>query len=159
MLLIRRRSIASLLGVMLTLLSLRARADEPPYQPKIVPVCKAYQVAGVGWVCGYKDIADWKLVLSADSELVHNREELTQERTKSHDLTLQVEALKGQVAVFKDTQALLVKQNHKLTQDLIDLDEKYQLERVKPTWGTTISWTIAAVAVAVLGGYILADQL
>lgn len=150
--------IASLLGVALTLASRRAQADDE-YQPKIIPQCTIYDVPKFGLVCGYLEVSDWKLVLSADSELVHDREQLTLEQTQSHDLTLQVEALKGQVAVFKDTQTMLVQQNHKLTQDLIDLDEKYQLERVKPTWGSPIAWSVAAAAVLVLGGVLVADHL
>jgi hypothetical protein len=133
--------------------------DEVPNHnvPKmeIIPHCDLKQV-GNEMLCTYS-LEKWKLVLKADVELVSKRKLLAKEKERSAALTLQVDGLKSQVGVYANSQKLLVERNNKLTQDLIDLDKKYQNERVKPRWGSPLAWTVAAVSTSVLAGFILKD--
>lgn len=109
-------------------------------------------------ICDYT-IERWKLVLKADVELVHLRSKLKKILARSAELSKQVEILQGQIDVHGETRKILVEREAKLTKDLIDLDRKYQLERVKPRWGNPVAWGVAAVSVALLGGYIVNDVL
>jgi hypothetical protein len=139
--------------------STRAQADEQPYKPAIVPECKSFIVPGVGEVCGFLDVEDWKKVLKADAELVHSRGRLKKEEARAANLMAQVKSLRDQVAVYAETQHALVAQNDKLTKDLIDLDKKYQDERVRPRWGSPVAWTIAAVSTSILAGVLIEGLL
>jgi hypothetical protein len=143
----------------MSILTTSPRADEGAYKPRIVPSCKVYVVPGVGEVCGFVKLEDWKIVLDADSELFAKREELRLERLRTTDLTIQVEALDGQVKVYAGVQKFVVERNDKLFADLLSLDEKYQNERVKPRWGSPLAWGTAAVSLAVLGGFLLASAI
>jgi hypothetical protein len=107
-------------------------------------------------VCGYLNIEDWKLVLKADAELVHARVQLRNEGERIALLTLQLSELKGQVATYANSQSILVQRNGELTKQLLDLDLKYQQERVKPTWGSPLAWTIAGVSTSILAGVLIA---
>jgi hypothetical protein len=137
-----------------------ARADEtfPVYQPKVVPPCTVYVIPGVGTVCGFVDVEDWKAILEADAELASKRELLAKEKERSVNLAQQAELLQGQVDTCKKSQGALDERNRKLTKDLIDLDLKYQNERVKPRWGSFLSWTIAAVSTSILAGVLLKSR-
>jgi hypothetical protein len=124
---------------------------------QIIPHCEMRQV-GNTIICDYT-IERWKLVLKADVELVHLRSKLKKILARSAELSKQVEILQGQIDVHGETRKILVEREAKLTKDLIDLDRKYQLERVKPRWGNPVAWGVAAVSVALLGGYIVNDVL
>ena len=65
----------------------------------------------------------------------------------------------GEKVIHPDTKEVLVERNNKLTKDLIETDRKYQLERVKPRWGNPVAWSVAAVAAALLVGYVANDKL
>ena len=131
-----------------------ALADDV-YAPKVVPSCKVYKTT-TGEVCGFLNIEDWKLVLKADAELVHSRIQLKNEGERAALLTLQLTELKGQVATYANSQSILVQQSVALTKQLLDLDLKYQQERVKPTWGSPLAWTIAGVSTSILAGVLIA---
>ena len=132
-----------------------AFADDPPlYEPKLVPKCKLAKVAGGGETCGYT-LGEWKLVLEVDAELVSKRTLLAKEKERTAALTLQVTNLESQVAVYVKSQKLLVDRTHELTTDIIEIDRKYQNERVKPRLGSPLAWTVAAVSTAVLGGFVV----
>jgi hypothetical protein len=143
----------------MSILTTSPRADEGAYKPRIVPSCKVYAVPGVGDVCGFAKLEDWKLVLDADSELYAKREGLRLERLRTADLTIQVESLEGQIKEYEGAQKVLIAGHDKLVADLLSLDEKYQNERVKPRWGNPIAWSVAALSVAVLGGFLLSDVI
>jgi hypothetical protein len=131
---------------------------EDVYTPKVVPSCKVYRTAA-GEVCGFLDIADWKTVLKVDAEVVHLREQLRIEAERTANLTLQLTELKSQTTVYANSQSILVQRNGDLTKQLLDLDLKYQKERVKPTWGNPLAWTIAGVSTSILAGVLLAGVL
>ena len=133
-----------------------ASADES-YEPKVIPKCSIYKVGGQE-ICGFT-FEEWKEVLRADAELVHVRNLLEKEKTRTELLREQIDAFKKQIEEYAKSQALLLERNEKLTADLISLDKKYQDERVKPRLGSPVAWTITAVAVAVLGGYVVNDKL
>lgn len=118
-----------------------------------------YIIPGVGTVCGYTDIDDWKTILKVDAELVSNRTLLAKEKERTANLTLQVKTLEGQVGTCEDNQRVLVERSSKLTTDLIALDKKYQNERVKPRWGSPLAWTIAGVSTSILAGIFLKSVL
>jgi len=145
-----------LIGCVLGTVPTVARADDPPYEPVIVPKCTLYRV-GDKDVCGYS-FEEWKLVLLADAELVSTRKLLAKEKEKNSSLFLQVGDLKNVIDVYSGSQVLLITNNNKLTQDIIDLDKKYQDERVKPRLGSPLAWTITAAIGAMFGGYLLKDR-
>jgi hypothetical protein len=134
----------------------RALADDV-YEPQVVPACTKFTVPGVGIVCGYVDVADWKKVLEADAELVLQRERAKKEGERAAALDLQVKSLQNQVAAYARTQVMLAERTDKLTVDLIALDKKYQNERARPAWGSPVAWTLAAVSSSMLAGMLIAD--
>jgi len=129
-----------------------------PIEPKIVPKCSLVKAADGSEVCAYT-LEEWKLVLKADAELFSNRTLLAKEKERTTSLTLQVNDLKSQVGVCLDSQKLLIERDNKLTQDLIDLDWKYQKERVKPKWGSPLAWSLAAVSTSILAGFLVKGWL
>lgn len=134
-----------------------ALADDV-YQPKVIPACKVYKTTA-GDVCGYLNIEDWKTVLRVDAEVVHLREQLRIEAERNAALTIQLTELKGQIATYANSQSILVQRNTDLTNQLLDLDLKYQKERAKPSWGSPIAWTIAGVSTSLLAGVLIASAL
>lgn len=112
---------------------------------------------GAGTICGYVNIEDWKAVLEADAELVLRREQAKKEAARAEALDLQVRSLQVQVQTYARTQVVLVERTEKLTLDLIALDKKYQNERVRPSWGSPVAWTIAAVSTSLLAGMLIAE--
>ena len=108
-------------------------------------------------VCGYSEVGDWKLVLDADSELFAAREGLKKKQELVDNLTLQITNLEGQTAAYVKGMNALESRNAALTKQLIDLDEKYQQELVKPQWGNPLAWGIAGVSLSVLAGFLLAQ--
>ena len=148
-------SIAFALGVT----SIPAFADDTaPYQPQVVPPCKVYKTT-VGDVCGYLNIEDWKLVLKADAELVHLKIQLRNDGERAALLVLQLAELRKQVETYANSQSILVQRNSDLTKQLLDLDLKYQQERVRPSWGSPLAWTIAGVSTSILAGVLIAGVL
>lgn len=133
-----------------------AFADDPPYTPKFVPVCKLYKTVTGIEVCGFDDIEDWKKILVVDVELVHAREQLKNEQAKGVELLKMKALMTTEVEAMAQSQTVLKQANDKLTQQLIDLDKKYQDERVKPRWGSPLAWTLAAASTALLAGVVIA---
>lgn len=135
-----------------------ASADEP-YEPKVIPPCRLYKTAQGIEVCGYVDLEDYKQVLRVDAELVHLRERLKIEQARTAELL----ELKGlcltEVQAIAGSQAILRQHADRLQTQLIDLDKRYQDERVKLRWGSPIAWTIAAVSTAVLVGFVASSAL
>ena len=147
-----------LICVLLTVFALGATpAYADDLLPKTFPSCELKKVGGEE-LCAY-DLDTWKLVLKSDAELVHLRIKVKKELEKSAELALQVDALQSQVDKLSATKDLLVERNDKLVKDIIKIDKKYQDERVKPQWGSPVAWTVAAVAAAVLGGFVINDAL
>lgn len=112
---------------------------------------------GVGTICGYVNVEDWKAVLEADAELVLRREQAKKEAARADAMDLQVRSLQAQVQTYARTQVVLVKRTEKLTVDLVALDKKYQNERVRPAWGSPVAWTLAAVTTSLLAGMLISD--
>jgi hypothetical protein len=133
-----------------------ALADDV-YEPQVVPACTKYTVPGVGTICGYVNVEDWKAVLEADAELVLRREQAKKEAARADAMDLQVRSLQAQVQTYARTQVVLVKRTEKLTVDLVALDKKYQNERVRPAWGSPVAWTLAAVTTSLLAGMLISD--
>lgn len=135
------------------------RADDPPYRPRIVPQCTKYKLKDGTEICGYENVEDWKKVLEADAELVLLRETAAKKGDDANNLAQQVLTLRGQVDACTDNVKILVTRNEKVTNQLIDLDKKYQDERVKPQWGSWVSWGLAAVSTSILAGVLIKSTL
>lgn len=134
----------------------QALADDV-YEPQVVPACTKYTVPGVGTICGYANIEDWKAVLEADAELVLRREQAKKEAARADALDLQVKSLQDQVRTYAKTQVMLVGRTEKLTVDLVALDKKYQNERARSSWGSPVGWTLAAVSTSLLAGMLISQ--
>lgn len=139
----------------MTSLAPKANADEPPpYTPKVLPECKVYKTASGKEVCGYDKIETIRELYARDAELVAHRETtealnqvITVQRQQILDLKIAVEESDKAGKIHEDRSATLAK-------ELIAKDKLYQDERVKPRWGTSLSWGAAAVMGAVLLGYV-----
>jgi len=131
---------------------------DPPVELKVLPKCNLHWIHGGMQGCVYT-LAQWKLVLKADAELFSKRILLDKEKERSAILEEQKIDLHKQVKLYTTNQDLLLVRNNKLTQDLIDLDKKYQNERVKPRWGSPIAWTVAAVSTGLLVGLLVEKSL
>lgn len=140
------------LSIVLALGATPAFADDPPkYEPKIIPKCSL-----AGDVCGYT-LGEWQLALKVDAELVSKRVLLAKEQARAEALALQVAALKDQTSVYASSQKALVDYSVRCTQARIDLDLKYQKERVKPRLGSPLAWTVTAVSASILAGFVVRD--
>jgi hypothetical protein len=127
-----------------------ATADD--LTPRNLPDCTKYTVPGVGTVCGYSGLEDWKAVLRADAELTHLRELATAAAAEAQAQRDRADALAAALAVREDGVRRLTVQLNRERDALAERDRLYQRERARPRWGTWISWGVAAVAVGVAGG-------
>jgi hypothetical protein len=135
-----------------------ALADDPSkYEPKILPKCKLVKAADGTSVCAYTLEVWVKKVLPVDAELVSKRNLLELEQQKTSLLGEQKTSLIEQVRIYAESQGILMVRTVKLTKDVIDLDKKYQNERVRSGWGSPLAWTAAAVSTAILAGYVIAN--
>lgn len=138
-------------------------APDPPrgYAPVHLPQCEKYTVPGVGTVCGYFDVENWKAVLRADAEL-------TQVIAEADAAKRQAEAERTAVLALRDAltlrDATLDAAQEALALErleLKELDRRFRMEEAKPRWGTRLSWGIAIVGVTaagVLGAVVWADR-
>lgn len=147
-------SIAFVLGVT----SIQAQADDP-YQPVNLPACKVFKTTAGKEVCGFENIDDWKAILHVDAELTHVRAQLQAVAVRTLDLEKKIDLLNTQISAYAQNQLVLSQRDDKLTKELIDLDKKYQDERVKPRWGNPVAWTIAGVSTAILAGFVINSAL
>ncbi len=94
-----------------------------------------------------------------DAELFSSRKQLKLKDQKIGLLEGQKIDFQKQIEALTANNKLLITSNDKLRTDLIETDRKYQNERVKPRWGSPVAWTIAAVSVAVLAGFVTQEAL
>lgn len=139
-----------------------AHADQrsdAPYQPKHVPVCTKYMVPGVGQICGYSDIEDWKTILKVDAELTELRAEVDAVTHEAASQALRAQALADALAL---RQADLDASRRTVDLERANLKERdrlYQNEKARPRWGTKLSWGLAGVstvAAVVFGAIVFA---
>jgi hypothetical protein len=90
---------------------------------------------------------------------VHLRIQLKNDGERVALLSLQLTELKKQVEIYANSQSIVVQRNSDLTKQLLDLDLKYQQERVRPSWGSPLAWTIAGVSTSILAGVLIAGVL
>ena len=136
-------------------LGMTSAATAEPVAPRNLPDCTKFVVVGVGTVCGYSALEDWKAVLVADVELTHLRaltaaqaEEVAAQRERADALA---EALEIREAGVQRLTVQLDRERDALA----ERDRLYQRERARPRWGTWVSWGVAAVAVGAAGGLYL----
>lgn len=135
----------------------QAVADETPaaeYKPQVVPECKVYKTKAHGEVCGYSTIEEVRALYAADSELADFR---MQEPVIALQLKLktdQVTDLKLATDAATRSGAIWEGRSKALSEQLVALDLKYQKERVKPRWGTWLSWGTAGVLGAAALGFV-----
>jgi hypothetical protein len=130
---------------------------QPKYTPKIIPKCavKKLQDGSTGCVYTLKQV---KELYRADSEL--NSLRVTDE-LRSQKIAFQASIItrtREQLVLLGDSLKRVEARNASLTKSLIETDRKYQLERVKPQWGSYVSWGINIALAAALGGYVIAHQ-
>ena len=104
-------------------------------------------------------LEEWTQVLRAGAALTSKTRLLTYERLKTDSLENQKTALQKSLDALADSQKILTARVEKITDDLNELDRKYQNERVKPRLGNPIAWTITAVAVALATGIVVKTAL
>lgn len=150
-----------LICVLLTLSVLGATpafANPPPPRAKNLPECELVKTTDGREMCAYT-LEQWISVLKADALISHQYVIIGKLEEKVEVLTEQQIDFRKQIAALAANEQLLIDHNNKLTQDLIDLDKKYQYERVKPRWGSPLAWTLAGVSTAVLAGFVLHEAL
>ena len=130
---------------------------EPEVEVLTVNDCEMIPYGGKDY-CGLS-IDEWRRVLKTNSALEHKNKLLYAEQQKSAILERQKLDLQRQLEISLKSQALLAEREGKLTKALIDLDKKYQDERVKPRWGNPVVWTVAAVSTAALVGFVAHEAL
>jgi hypothetical protein len=122
-----------------------------------MPKCDVYTLKSGAEICGFEASVWFGKVLTVDAQLVHEKKQLKNEKARSAELAKQVEILQVNMGLHGETRKLLVERDALITKQLIDLDKKYQEERVKPRWGNPLAWTAAAVATAILAGFVIKD--
>jgi hypothetical protein len=99
-----------------------------------------------------------KELYAVDSEL-HMLRALSAAQLYKIKLMRDVDKRNNKIVDLSFSNTLLFQNRNKaLTKQLIETDRKYQLERVKPRWGSYISWAVTGLVAAVLTGYVVADQ-
>lgn len=136
------------------LTSLTQIASADGYKPRIIPECKVYKVKPGLEVCGYATIEDVKALYKADAELYTARQiqfsldlRLAYQAEQASDLRDAVESTRSALAVVDA-------RNLALTAELLDTDLKYQKALVRPKWGSQLAWGTAAIASALLAGFV-----
>ncbi len=153
----KKASIA-LLGLIFLAAS-SAHADPPVYRPAVIPECKVYTLKDGREVCGWLTEDEVKTAYRADAELVQCREQLDTHSERIESLNLQLGATTTALIAERRSTEVLKERNTELTADLIEMNRKYENERVKPRWGSPIAWTTAAILGAGLLGFIGNDLL
>jgi len=120
----------------------------------VVPECKVYKVKPGLEVCGYPTLAEVQQLYSADAELFTARKTRFNLDLKLKVQAQQVDDLRIAVGALTASMAIGDARVTTLTKELEATDLKYQKERVKPRWGTSLSWGVAGVAAALLVGFV-----
>ena len=144
-----------ILGIMLLSTPVIA---QPKYVPKIIPKCIVVELKAGGKGCVYT-LPQVKKLYDLDSELNALRvtDKLSQQKLKLQGsiitkMTKQLELSHKSLQTVQD-------RLKEMTRQLIETDRKYQLERVKPRWGSYLSWGIVVAVTAAFTSYVVADQV
>jgi hypothetical protein len=133
-----------------------AFANPPPPTAQNIPECELVKTTDGREMCAY-ELEDWISVLKADALITHQQIMMGKDEERISILEEIRIDLKIQLTASTANQTLLITNNDKITHELIDLDKKYQNERVRPRWGSPLAWTVAAVSTAVLAGFVVRD--
>lgn len=133
-----------------------AFSNPPPPTAQNIPECELIKTTDGREMCAY-ELEDWVSVLKADALITHQQIMMGKQEERIEILEEMRIDFKVQIAASAANQGLLITRSDKLTQDLIDLDKKYQNERVRPRWGSPLAWTVAAVSTSVLVGFVVRD--
>lgn len=106
-------------------------------------------------VCGYRDIDQVQAIYRADAELVAARRRISLLEIQHNALTEQLLATDMQKTLVQQSLLAVERENDEISHQLVELDWRYQKERVKPRWGGTLPWALAGVAAAALGGVLV----
>lgn len=126
-----------------------------PYQPTIIPGCQRLTLRSGEEACGYLEIAEWKSVLAADSELAMRRRQDEARDGAIVALRGEATALRSAIEHERAARGLIEQDRGRLRVDLVETDRLLQAERVKPRLGTGAPWWLVegmagALAVAVV---------
>lgn len=151
--------IAFALGVMC--LTARAEPVDPPwgYFPVNVPQCQKYTVPGLGTVCGYFDVENWKAVLRADIELTLARSQVDITARQAVAAREEATALRDALAIREAALAASQRSLELERANLKERDRMYRSELHRPRWGSWASWGLAigaTTAAVVLGAVVIA---
>ena len=135
-------------------------AHAEPYRPSIIPECRIYASPGISaGVCGYADLADVHALYGYDLELVELRalvpilrRQLAASVEAHRQAAARADAEAAGRAALEDRRAVLVTA-------YLDLDRRYQAERVRPRIGGRWGWTVAAALGATLLVVVAHDAL
>ena len=138
-----------------------ARGDEPDpatYAPQALPPCRSFALAGEE-ACAYRTIEEVRALYLADVELVERR---ATEPLLRRQIAALTEAHR-QAAARADAEAVaraaLEERRAVLVTSYLDLDRRYQAERVRPRIGGRWGWTVAAALGATLLVVVAHDAL
>lgn len=122
-----------------------------------MPECEVYDVPGVGEVCGYHDVAQWRLILAADSELVMRRAEVKELSDKVETLHVQVGALEGALRASRAARAIYEADAKDLASRLKATNKALEEAKVDP--GRSYGWIAAGVLATALASVIVGTAL
>ncbi len=124
---------------------------ETQYVPKIIPECKVYPLADGREVCGWLTIEEVQTAYDADAELVKLRETSAAQGEQIIAFGVQVSAIRAALEAEQRSVTVLKARELKLTDDLIEMNRKYEYERVKPRFRLGNGWALAGgVAVGIV---------
>lgn len=135
-----------------------AHADDVQREVELLTECPRH-VTDKGVEYCALDLEEWKRVLKTNVTYMSKVRLLHYETLKTLSLENQKSALQISLKAMAESQQVLTIRVDKLTVDIIDLDKKYQYERVKPRWGNPVAWTVAAVSASILVGFVTQQAL
>lgn len=131
---------------------------EPKYIPKEIPRCTILEIEPGITRCTYS-LEQVRSLYRADSELSKLKEETG---LKNQKIILQediIEWQQGQLSLSAKNNVLFHERMNTLTALYIKTDKRLQQELARPRWGSYVAWGVAAAAITLFTGYVVADQI
>ena len=138
-----------------------ARGDDPDpatYAPSAIPPCTVFSTVG-GFICGYRTIDEVRSLYLADVDLAELRALVPILRRQLAASAESHRAAAARADAESVARAALEGRRAALVTAYLDLDRRYQSERVRPRIGGRWGWTVAAALGVTLLAVVAHDAL